>query len=206
MAQYKIAGTPLLTHWSCCSLSPSHRYNGYVMRQCHRNNRIPMYTQTFTCNYQCIFRNTLYESQVFYSYELQSKHYPCTESTTVIDFHEKGYQIDGLVLDCSNSIEISLSFQCGRMVYNANVVVTLQWRHNEQDNVSNHQPHDSLLNRWFRHRSKKTPKLRVTGLCARNSPGTGEFPAQMASNAENVSIWWHHHVEMPLHITFQRSQ
>ena len=24
--------------------------------------------------------------------------------------------------------------------------------------------------------------------------GTGEFPAQMASNAENVSIWWRHHV------------
>ena len=36
--------------------------------------------------------------------------------------------------------------------------------------------------------SKKTSKLRVTGLCAGNSPVTGEFPAQMASNAENVSI------------------
>ena len=24
-------------------------------------------------------------------------------------------------------------------------------------------------------------------------PGTGEFPAQRASNAENVSIWWRHH-------------
>ena len=41
---------------------------------------------------------------------------------------------------------------------------------------------------------KKTSKLPVTGLCAGNSPGTGEFPAQMASNAENVSIWWRHHV------------
>ena len=41
-------------------------------------------------------------------------------------------------------------------------------------------------------RSKKTSKLRVTGLCAGNSPGTSEFPAQMASNAENVSIWWRH--------------
>ena len=37
-------------------------------------------------------------------------------------------------------------------------------------------------------------KLRVTGLCAENSPVTDEFPAQMASNAENVSIWWRHHV------------
>ena len=25
--------------------------------------------------------------------------------------------------------------------------------------------------------------------------GTGEFPAQMASNAENVSIWWRYHVK-----------
>ena len=39
----------------------------------------------------------------------------------------------------------------------------------------------------------KKPKPCVTGLCVENSPGTGEFPAQMASNAENVSIWWRHH-------------
>ena len=30
--------------------------------------------------------------------------------------------------------------------------------------------------------------------CVGNSPGTGEFPAQMASNAENVTIWLRHHV------------
>ena len=40
---------------------------------------------------------------------------------------------------------------------------------------------------------RKHKKLRVTGLCAGNSPETGEFPAQTASNAENVSIWWRHH-------------
>ena len=60
--------------------------------------------------------------------------------------------------------------------------------------VSNHQPQDCLLNCLFRRRSKKTPKLRVTGLCACNSPVTGELPAQMASNAENVSIWWRYHI------------
>ena len=70
----------------------------------------------------------------------------------------------------------------------------LLWRHNGHDSVSNHQPHDCLFNHLFRCRSKKTPKLCVTGLCAGNSPGTGESPAQMASNAENVSIWWRHHV------------
>ena len=58
---------------------------------------------------------------------------------------------------------------------------------------SNHQLRDYLLNRLFRLRSKKTSKLRVTGLCAGSSPGTGEFPAQMVSNAENVSFWWRHH-------------
>ena len=69
-----------------------------------------------------------------------------------------------------------------------------QWRHNGHDGVSNHQPHHCLLNRLFRRRSKETSKLRVTGLCAGNSLVTCELPAQMARNAENVSIWWRHHV------------
>ena len=71
--------------------------------------------------------------------------------------------------------------------------VSLLWRHNGRDGVSNHQPHDCLLNRLFRLRSKKTSKLRVTGLCAGNSPVTDEFPAQKASSAENVTIWRRHH-------------
>ena len=70
---------------------------------------------------------------------------------------------------------------------------TWQWSHNERDVVSNHQPCDCLLNCLFRRRSKKTSKLRVIGICATNSPEAGGFPAQMASNAENVSIWWRHH-------------
>ena len=70
---------------------------------------------------------------------------------------------------------------------------TLQWRHNERDGVSNHRPHDCLLTRLFRRRLKETSKPCVTGLCGGNSPVTDEFPAQGASNAENVSIWWRHH-------------
>ena len=50
---------------------------------------------------------------------------------------------------------------------------SLRWRHNGRDRVSNHQPHHGLLYRLFRRRSKKTSKLRVTGLCVGNSPGTG---------------------------------
>ena len=48
---------------------------------------------------------------------------------------------------------------------------TLQWRHNEHDGVLNHQHYDCLLNPLFRRRSKRISKLRVTGLCAGNSPG-----------------------------------
>ena len=76
-----------------------------------------------------------------------------------------------------------------RIVIHTCTGLTLQWRHNGRDGVWNHQPHDCLLRR----RSKKTSKLRVTGLCSGNSPVTSEFSAQMASNSENVSIWWRHH-------------
>ena len=58
------------------------------------------------------------------------------------------------------------------------VRLSLQWRHNGCYGVSNYQSHDCLLNYLFRCRSKKTSKLRITGLCAGNSPVTGEFPAQ----------------------------
>ena len=72
--------------------------------------------------------------------------------------------------------------------------ISLLWRHKERNGVSNHRRLDSLLNCLFRRRSKKTSKLRYTGLCYGNLPMTGDFPAQRASNAENVSIWWRHHV------------
>ena len=66
---------------------------------------------------------------------------------------------------------------------------SLQWRHNERDGVSNHRRPDSLLNRLFRRKSKKIFKIHVTGLCEGNSPVTGDFHTQRASNAENVSMW-----------------
>ena len=69
-----------------------------------------------------------------------------------------------------------------------NITGTLQWRHNERDGVSNHQPNDCLLNRLFRRRSKKISKLRVTGLCAGNSPLTGEIPAQRSVTRKMLSF------------------
>ena len=108
------------------------------------------------------------------------------------------FHVDLIVYPCPNpnaGLVHQLKEAPGRRqeVNELNCISTLQWPHNGRDSVSNHQPHDCLLNHVFRRRSKKTSKLRVTGLYAGNSPVTGEFPAQMASYAENVSIWWRHH-------------
>ena len=67
---------------------------------------------------------------------------------------------------------------------------TLQCRHDGRDGVSNYQHRDCLLNRLFGCGSKKTSTLSVIGIFVHV---TVEFPAQMASNAENVFIWWRHH-------------
>ena len=61
--------------------------------------------------------------------------------------------------------------------------MSLQWRHNELDGISNHRRLGCLLNRLLMRRSKKTSKIRVTRLCGGNSPVNSR-----ASNAENVSI------------------
>ena len=88
---------------------------------------------------------------------------------------------------------------------NGEIYVSLQSRHTWHNGVLNHQPHHCFLNRLLKHRSKKTSNLHVTGLCAGNSPVTGEFPTQMASNTENVFMWWRHHdfpsliIQVPLY-------
>ena len=61
-----------------------------------------------------------------------------------------------------------LSVCCWRLL------LSLQWRHNWHDSVSNHQPHDCLHDHIFRRSSKKISNLRVTGLCAGNSPGNSQ--------------------------------
>ena len=107
-------------------------------------------------------------------------------------------------LSISSNFRIQLPIGCQHSRYrccvrNQSVANPLHWRHNGRDGVSNHQPHNCLLNGLFRRRSKKTSKLRATGLCA----VPGEFPAQMASNAENVSIWWRHRYHAQFKILFR---
>ena len=63
----------------------------------------------------------------------------------------------------------------------------LQWHLNEREGIS--AVYSTVCSGGDK---KQTSKLRVIGICARNSPVIGEFPAQRASNAENISIWWRH--------------
>ena len=92
-----------------------------------------------------------------------------------------------------NSFKIPISRNLVRPGHPVDLLNPSHWRHNGRDGVSNHQPHDCLLYRLFRRRLENTLKLCATGLRVGNSPVTGEFPTQMASNAENVSNWWRHH-------------
>ena len=65
---------------------------------------------------------------------------------------------------------------------------TLQCRHNERDGVLYHQPHHCLFKRLFKAHIKENIKIPRHRLCERNSPVTGEFPAQTNSNAGYVSV------------------
>ena len=65
-------------------------------------------------------------------------------------------------------------------------------RHTHQAHVVNQSSICARLKRHDGRTPKKISKLRVTGLCAGNSPVTGWIPAQRARNAENASIWWRH--------------
>ena len=70
------------------------------------------------------------------------------------------------------------------------IKTTLHWRHNDHDGVSNHQLHCCLLHRLKIKENIKAPRhWPLWG----EFTGTGEFPAQRDSYAENVSIWWRHH-------------
>ena len=68
-----------------------------------------------------------------------------------------------------------------------------QWRHNDGDGVSNHQPHDCLLNRLFKVQIKENIKD------PRHWPLWGEFtgdrwiPLTKGQWRGNASIWWRHH-------------
>ena len=72
-------------------------------------------------------------------------------------------------------------------------MITLQWRHSENDGVSIHQRRDCLLNRLFRRRSEKISK-----------PVTGEFPhkgpvTRKVYLSDDVIIKWRSTSTKPMH-------
>ena len=74
--------------------------------------------------------------------------------------------------------EIS-GFNCSRPEFGATrkqPSMSLQWHHNGRDGTWNHQPHHCLLDHLFMRRSKKIPKLCVTGLCVGKFTGDRRMP------------------------------
>ena len=93
---------------------------------------------------------------------------------------------------------VTIYFRVGRWSHPARYLYTLRWRHNGRDWVSNHQASPLFTQPFIQAQIKENIKApRHWPLCGEF---TGEFPAQMASNAENVSIWWRHH-ELDGHLT-----
>ena len=98
--------------------------------------------------------------------------------------------------------------------------ISLQWRHNGPDGVSNHQPYHCLLNRLFKRRSKKTSNLLVTGLLRGihrwpgNSPHKGPatrkiFPFDdviMLTKSMATYKHWRHDLRPPIPITLISQQ
>ena len=99
------------------------------------------------------------------------------------------YDLDILRNSASRDGKIGLLY-----VITSQRIFTLQKRHNERDGVSNHRRFDCWLSRLFRHRSKKTSRLRVTGLCGGNSPVTGEFPTQSGKCFRLMTSSWFNHI------------
>ena len=142
-----------------------------------------------TCTYiQQILRNVISWPCPWYlllAHRSPNDHFPNIHQFCVQNEHTGAYSTiyDTLCIAYESSVnEIHLyiiqPFHVLLHQWNFNFFVTFasRWRHNESDGVSNHQLHDCLLNRLFTRKSKKKSKLRVTVLCARNSPVTSEFP------------------------------
>ena len=121
----------------------------------------------------------------------------CLDSKHCVTFHPAGRLVTWWERERWERLQYGILRNLFETQSSRNLVCPLQWRRNGRHGVSNHRRLDCLLNRLFRRGSKKTTKLRVTGLCKGNSPVTGEFPAQRTSNAETISIWWRHNSITP---------
>ena len=111
------------------------------------------------------------------------KYYPCISLYNLVILYSRSLANPVVEMETRHNHQILLyCVFSGMAVHNRNCIwdgcththnrLSLQWRHNGRNDVSNHQRHHCLLSRLFRHRSEKTSKLRVTGLCTGNLPVT----------------------------------
>ena len=88
--------------------------------------------------------------------------------------------------------------KCEKMRHDTNSVsggtigcCLLQWRHMRASQITSvSMVCSSVCSGADQRKHQSSPSLAFEG----NSPMTGEFLLQRASNAKNVSIWWRHHV------------
>ena len=98
--------------------------------------------------------------------------------------------LSSFATSCSQWINfLNRCLRCQETHFSHQVFLALLWRHNGHDSVSNHQANGCLLNRLFRHRSKKSSKLRVTGLCAGKSPYKGPVTRKMFPFDDVIMGW-----------------
>ena len=134
------------------------------------------------------------------SSDISSSHFVCVLHVCVFHCHVTLLTSNLLCLKWEDSIEWSVT----RYEYTA-----LRWRHNDHAGVSNHQPHGCLLNRLFRRKSKKTSKLRVTGLCGQlrgkcfhlmTSSWEIKIKTAMTSRVTNANVRRPNSAQLPLGI------
>ena len=86
-------------------------------------------------------------------------------SWTISNWKVYSITIHGIVLFLTGVFLYMISLAIDEAHFrNLGIYNSLQWHHNERHGVSNHRRLNCLFNCWSRRRSKKTSKLRVTGL------------------------------------------
>ena len=93
-----------------------------------------------------------------------------------IGCHMNCYIIIGCCVKTVDSISISTFIMNKVIRMTNNFHSALHWYHNDRDGISNHQPHNCLLNCVYSCRSKKKTKFHITGFCDGNSQVISEFP------------------------------
>ena len=182
---------PLLTHYACYSVKYTFRTVYVVIVYAHTKLFSSSLQNTIHANQWCDFTEIIFTNQVTDNmiYLLRASCFSSLSRKTFFT-SQIDHILDGEVLDVISITYLRIIFLMVSIlsktlssppspllfVLLSGPRISFQWRHNDHDGVSNHQPHGCLLKRLYMRWSKKTSKLRVTGLCEGNSPGDRWIP------------------------------